>query len=63
MEQDFTEEEEVNVASHEEEIEGEGLDDYLKPVIESPSRVLVRDFFTSADLDFLVPLPNCGFSS
>ena len=48
MELDFTEKE-GNVASHEEEIEGEGLEDYLKQVIESPLWILVCDFFTSAD--------------
>ena len=47
---DFTEEEEGEVASHEEEIEGEGLEDYLKQVIESQLWVLVRDFVTSGDV-------------
>ena len=50
LELDFTKEDQGNVASHEEEIEGEGLEDYLKQVIESPLWVLVRDFFTSADV-------------
>ena len=31
-------------------IEGEGLEDFLKQVIESPLWVLVRDFLTSADV-------------
>ena len=50
LELDFTEEEEGNVASYEAKIEGEGLEDYLRQVIESPLWVLVRDFLTSADV-------------
>ena len=50
LELDSTEEEEGNNASHEEEIEGEGWEDHLKQMMESPSWVLVRDFLTSADV-------------
>ena len=42
----FAEEEEVSVASHEEETEGDGLEDYLKQVIESP---LLRKFCLICD--------------
>ena len=60
----------------EDENGGEGLGDHLKQVIESPPRVLFRDFLISTQSlkcalqnssgvlqDHAVPLPNCGFSS
>ena len=43
------EEEEGDTAGSADENEGEGLEDYLKQVIESPW-VFVRDFLTSADV-------------
>ena len=44
------EEEEGDKAGSADDNEDEGLEDYLKQVIESPLWVLVRDFLSSADV-------------
>ena len=50
LELDSAEEEEGDNAGSADKDVDEGLEDYLKEVIESPSWVLVRDFLSSADV-------------
>ena len=59
----FTEKEEGNVASHEEEVEGERLDQTSdrQPIVGSGSRFL--EIRTTGLQNCKVPLPKCGFSS
>ena len=54
------EHEEGNNAGSADENEDEGLEDYLKQVIESPLWVLVRDFLSSADVLEMRSLPPPG---